>query len=75
MEAIVRLNIDDLNEDFIKKLKALFPHREVELKFEDMDATTFISSKPKYAAELLRRIKDYEEGKSKAIEMNVNDLL
>ena len=61
MEASIKLNVDELSMEFLDNLKKLFPGRKVEIKVEEeMDATEFILSRPAYAEELRRRIKEYE---------------
>lgn len=74
MEAVIKLNVDELSTDFVDNLKKLFPGRNVEIKVEEeMDATEFILSRPAYAHELDERIKEYEATKN-VIHVNLEDL-
>lgn len=75
MEAILKLNIDELDEDLLRKLKSMFPNRQVEIRVEtEMDETEFILRNPKFAAELIERIKSVENG-TKTIEVKLEELL
>ncbi len=74
MEAVIKLNVEELSTEFIDNLKKLFPGKNVEIKVEEeMDATDFILSNPAYANELNERIREYETSK-KVITVNPEDL-
>jgi hypothetical protein len=76
MEAVIKLDIDEITVEFIDNLKKLFPGRKVEIKVEDeMDATEFIMSRPAYAEELTRRIESVENGTARLIEVKPEELL
>ena len=64
MEALFRLNIDDLSADFVDKLRALFPGVDVEIKLNtEKDETAFVLSNPAFANELRERIAEVESNK------------
>ncbi len=47
MEAVIKLNVEELSAEFIDNLKKLFPSKNVEIKIEEeMDATDYILSNP-----------------------------
>ena len=76
MEALIKLNINDLSTDFINKLKALFPGVDVEIKLNtDSDETAFILSNPAFANELRQRIAEVENNKEPLIIVNESELL
>ena len=76
MEALIKLNINDLSTDFINKLKALFPGVDVEIKLnKDSDETAFILSNPAFANELRQRIAEVENNKEPLIIVNESELL
>lgn len=78
MQAVIKINVDELTTEFVENLRKLFAGKAVEIKVdteeEEMDATEFIMSKPAYAAELLRRINEYERT-GEAITVQPEDLL
>ena len=75
MEAVIKLDIDELSVEFINNLKKLFPGRKLEIKVEDeMDATEYIMSNPAYYAELRRRIAEYERTRE-TVKVKPEDLL
>jgi hypothetical protein len=75
MEAVIKLDIDELSVEFIDNLKKLFPGRKVQIKVEEeMDATEYIMNNPDYAKELNERIAEYEKTK-KVITVKPEDLL
>ena len=76
MEATIRINTDELGQNWIDAIKSMFPNRTVRISVEPepADDTEFILSRPEYAAELLRRMEEYEQTK-KTITVNPSDLL
>lgn len=75
MEAVIKLNVDELSNEFLDNLKKLFPGRNVEIKVEEeMDATEFILSRSAYAEELSRRIKSIEDNTADLITVKLEDL-
>ncbi len=74
MEAVIKLNIEELSAEFVNNLKKLFPGKNVEIKVEEeMDTTDYILSNPAYDSELSERIEEYEKTR-KVISVNEEDL-
>jgi len=76
MEATIHINTDDLGQNWIDAIKSMFPNRTVKISVEPepSDDTEFILSRPEYAAELLRRMEEYELTK-KTVVVNLSELL
>jgi len=76
MEATIKLNISELSEEFISKLKETFPGLAVEITLKPFqDETEFILNNPKFAAELKKRIERIETNPENVITINAKDIL
>ncbi len=76
MEAVIKLNIEELSAEFVNNLKKLFPGKNVEIKVEEeMDTTDYILSNPAYANELSERIRSIEDNTATLITVKPEDLL
>ena len=76
MEAIIKLNINELSTEFISKLKETFPGLEVEIRLRPSEVETeFILNNPKFAEELKKRIDRFEENPDNVINLKAEDLL
>lgn len=89
METRIRINTDALDMNILEGIQKMFPHKTVEITVQEdyafeegpfdakegeEDATEFILNRPAYAAELLRRIKNYEENPDDLINVSPEDL-
>ena len=63
METSIRINTDNLSLEIIEGIKAMFPHKIVEITIQPADETEYILSNPKYAQELMERIQEYDAKK------------
>jgi hypothetical protein len=76
MEATIKMNVEDLSQEFIDKLKKLFPGLELEIRLKpSVDETDFILNNPAFAEELKRRIKNVENNTENLITINPEDLV
>ncbi len=74
METSIRINTDDLSKEFLDGIKAMFPHKMVEITIQPADDTEYILNNPGYATELMERIEEYK-AKKKTVSVNPADLL
>ena len=61
MTTTFRLNADELDESFLKKLKVFFEHEEVEISVTALDATAELLADPDDRARIARSIKHLQE--------------
>lgn len=64
METIYQLNADDLNEDFLERLKASFKHKEIEIVVYERDETAYLLRSPANREHLLKALADLEQGRN-----------
>ncbi|HZW65185.1 MAG TPA: hypothetical protein VFF23_05820 [Hanamia sp.] len=74
METSIRINTDNLSKEFLEGIKAMFPHKMVEITIQPADDTEYILNNPEYASELMERIEEYK-AKKKTVSVNPADLL
>ncbi len=74
METTIRINTDMLGQDVLNSIKAMFPHKTVDIIIQPADDTEYILSNPAYAKELQQRIDQYEANK-KTISLKPDELL
>jgi hypothetical protein len=74
METTIKINTDAISEEFIKKIKVLFPHQTVEITIQPADETEYILSNPVYTKVLEERIAGYE-AKKKVITLKADELI
>jgi len=74
MEALIRINTDNLTTDFIEGIKRMFPHKTVEITIQPADETEYILSDPSYASELAERIEMYNT-KKETIKVKADELI
>lgn len=74
METSIRINTDNLSKEFLEGIKAMFPHKMVEITIQPADDTEYILNNPEYANELMERMEEYKV-KKKTISINPADLL
>jgi len=74
METTIKINTDAISNEFIQKIKNLFPHKTVEITIRPADETEYILSNPVLTKVLEERITDYET-KKKVIILKADDLV
>ncbi|MGN6265154.1 MAG: hypothetical protein ACTHM5_05750 [Ginsengibacter sp.] len=74
METSIRINTDNLSKEFLEGIKAMFPHKMVEITIQPADDTEYILNDPEYASELMERIEEYK-AKKKTVSVNSADLI
>ena len=60
MVTVYRLNVNELNEQFIKALQALFKDREVEITVTEVDETEYLLRSEPNCERLLQAIKNID---------------
>ena len=60
---VYRLNVNELNEQFIEALQALFKDREVEITVTEVDETDYLLRSEPNRRRLLQAIKNIDSGK------------
>jgi antitoxin YefM len=60
MEAIYRLRADELDQNFLDAIKALFKDREIEIAVYERDETAYLLRSPANRERLLRAVADVE---------------
>jgi hypothetical protein len=63
METSIKINTDNLCHEFLEGIKAMFPHKMVEITIQPADETEYILNNPEYAQELMERIEEYDSKK------------
>ena len=63
MVTVYRLNVNELNEQFIEALQALFKDREVEITVTEVDETEYLLRSEPNREQLLQAIKNIDNGK------------
>ncbi len=60
MNAIYQVNADELDQQFLDALKALFKNKEIEITVYERDETAYLLRSPANRERLLRAIADVE---------------
>jgi len=60
MDAIYHMKADELDQDFLDALKALFKDKEIEIAVSERDETAYLLRSPANREHLLRAIADVE---------------
>ncbi len=61
---VYRLNVNELNEQFIEALQTLFKDREVEITVPEVDETAYLLRSEPNRRRLLHAIKNIDNGKN-----------
>jgi antitoxin YefM len=64
MNATYRLNVDELDESFVQRIKREFAHRPLEIAVLDQDETEYLLSEPDNRERLLKAVEDVKNGKN-----------
>ena len=60
MDAIYRLKADELDQDFLDALKAMFKDKEIEIAVYERDETSYLLRSPANRQHLLQAVADVE---------------
>jgi len=60
MDAIYHVKADELDQDFLDALKALFKDKEIEIAVSERDETAYLLRSPANREHLLRAVADVE---------------
>jgi antitoxin YefM len=72
MNTIYRLKANELDDKFIKSLKALFKDKEIEIIISEVDETSYLFHSEANKERLLKAIKNVEKGES-LVEVRIGD--
>ncbi|MCY7377299.1 MAG: hypothetical protein LH472_15175 [Pyrinomonadaceae bacterium] len=61
MQTIYQINADELDQNLLDSIKALFKHKEIEIVISERDETAYLRRSPANRERLLRAVKDVEE--------------
>ena len=61
MQTIYQINADELDQNLLDSIKALFKHKEIEILISERDETAYLRRSPANRGRLLRAVKDVEE--------------
>lgn len=64
MTTTFHLNADELDATFIERIKAVFPHRQIEIAITEADETDSLLADPDRRERLLRALNDVEAGRN-----------
>lgn len=61
MQTIYQTNADELDQNLLDSIKALFKHKDIEIVISDPDETAYLLRSPANRERLLRAVRDVEE--------------
>ncbi len=61
MQTIYQINADELDQNLLDSIKALFKHKDIEIVISERDETAYPLRSPANREKLLRAVKDVEE--------------
>lgn len=64
MQTIYQINADELDQNLLDSIKALFKHKEIEIVISERDETAYLLRSPANRERLLRAVKDVEENQN-----------
>jgi antitoxin YefM len=64
MNAIYQVNADELDQQFLDALKALFKNKEIEITVYERDETAYLLRSPANRERLLRAVADVEHSQN-----------
>lgn len=64
MNAIYRVNADELDARFLESLKAAFQHKDIEIAVSETDETEYLLRSAANREHLLRAMADIEKGQN-----------
>jgi antitoxin YefM len=73
MNTVYRLNANELDEKFVKSLRALFKDKEIEIIVNEVDETAYLLQSKANKERLLKAVENVEKGEN-LIETRIGDL-
>ena len=74
MHSTYRLNSDELSSDFIRAIKKVYPHKNIEIVVQDVeDETEYLMRSEANREHLMQAIKNVEEHNN-LVEMDASDI-
>lgn len=64
MQTIYQVNADELDQNLLESIKALFKHKEIEIVVFERDETEYLLRSPANREYLLRAVQDVEENRN-----------
>jgi antitoxin YefM len=64
MQTIYQINADELDQNLLDSIKALFKHKEIEIVISERDETAYLLRSPANRERLLRAVKDVENNQN-----------
>ncbi len=64
MQTIYQINADELDENLLNSIKALFKNKEIEITVSERDETAYLLRSPANREHLLRVIDDVEQNQN-----------
>lgn len=64
MQTIYQINADELDENLLASIKALFKNKEIEITVSERDETAYLLRSPANREYLLKAIEDVNENKN-----------
>ena len=61
MQTIYQINADELDQNLLDSIKALFKHKDIEIVISERDETAYLLRSPANRERLLRAVRDVEE--------------
>lgn len=73
MNTVYRLNANELDEKFVKSLRALFKDKDIEIIVNEVDETAYLLQSKANRERLLKAVENVEKGEN-LIETRIGDL-
>ena len=64
MQTIYQINADELDQNLLDSIKALFKHKEIEIVISERDETAYLMRSSANRESLLRAVRDVEENQN-----------
>ena len=64
MQTIYQINADELDQNLLDSIKALFKHKEIEIVISERDETAYLLRSPTNRERLLRAVRDVENNQN-----------
>ena len=64
MQTIYQINADELDQNLLDSIKALFKHKEIEIVISERDETAYLLRSPVNRERLLRAVREVEENQN-----------
>lgn len=64
MQTIYQINADELDQNLLDSIKALFKHKEIEIVISERDETAYLLRSPANRERLLRAVREVEQNEN-----------